>query len=64
MNHTYVILEVSLAAYEEIAEKLRVVGHGRAFGEDGVINMRGIGLRLKLDAEEIEDAAIFRQSRR
>lgn len=64
MTHTYAILEVSPAAYEEIAEKLRSAGYGHVFAGDGTIDMHGIGLRPEPDAKEIEDAAIFRRSNR
>lgn len=46
-THTYVILEISHAAYEEIAEKLREAGYAHAFHETGgrvVIDMHGIAV--------------------
>ena len=44
-THTYVLLQVSDAAYEEIAKKLREVGYDHVFSrEDGHIDMHGIAL--------------------
>lgn len=43
-THTYALLEISEAAYEEIAGKLREAGYGHAFGEDGEIDMHGIAV--------------------
>ena len=48
MTHTYAILEVSSAAYQEIKEKLDAAGYGDLFHVcDGVavIDMHGIALR-------------------
>lgn len=49
MTYTYAILEVSQAAYDEIAEKLRDVHYHQVFHEDDdgrvVIDMHGIALR-------------------
>ena len=49
-THTYAMLEVSRAAYHEIADKLREAGYGHAFHEerDGgvVLDMQGIALGL------------------
>ncbi|MBY3433066.1 hypothetical protein HFN89_02585 [Rhizobium laguerreae] len=44
MTHTYATLEVSIEAYDEIAQKLKDASYGHAFMEDGVIDMHGIGL--------------------
>lgn len=47
MTYTYAILEVSTAAFEEIAGKLRAAGYDQAFHDedDGVvIDMHGIAL--------------------
>lgn len=47
-TYTYAILEVSAAAYEEIAGKLRAADYGHCFHEDGgriVIDMHGIALQ-------------------
>lgn len=43
-THTYVELEVSPAAYEEIAGNLRAAGYGHVFGADGEIDMHGLAL--------------------
>lgn len=48
MTYTYAILDVSPAAYKEIADKLRAAGYDQAF-HAGVIDMHGIGLH----AEEV-----------
>lgn len=42
-THTYALLEVSNAAYEEIAAKLRAADYHHAFNE-GAIDMHGIAL--------------------
>lgn len=44
MTHTYVELEVSQAAYDEVARKLKEAGYTHTFMEDGTIDMHGIGL--------------------
>ena len=47
-THTYAILEVSPAAYQEIRAKLEAAGHEQAFHDedDGeVIDMHGIALQ-------------------
>lgn len=43
-THTYALLEVSKAAWDEIASKLREAGYKHAFGDDGEIDMHGIAL--------------------
>lgn len=43
-THTYVTLEVSQAAYNEIATKLREAGYDHVFGDDGEIDMHGLAL--------------------
>jgi hypothetical protein len=43
-THTYAELELSAAAYEEIARKLREAGYDHAFMDDGAIDMHGIGV--------------------
>lgn len=51
-THTYAILEVSKACYEEIVAKLREVGYEHAFHEvDGqsVIDMYGIAVAAGAD---------------
>jgi len=42
-THTFAELEVSAAAYDEIAAKLRAAGYDHAF-VNGAIDMHGIGL--------------------
>jgi hypothetical protein len=44
MTHTYALLDVSPAAYDEIAAKLREAGYDHAFGDEGEIDMHGIAL--------------------
>lgn len=44
-THTYAALEVSAAAYDEIAAKLRAAEYHHAFDtEEGVIDMNGLAL--------------------
>lgn len=43
-THTYATLEVSGAAYDEIANKLKAADYGHAFMDDGAIDMHGIGI--------------------
>lgn len=48
MTHTYAILGISSAAYQEIKEKLEAAGHDHVFHDDGnkvVIDMHGIALK-------------------
>ena len=50
VTHSYAILKVSLAAFDEIKRKLEVVGYEEAFHEqeDGlVIDMHGIALQAE-----------------
>lgn len=46
-THTYVTLEVSGAAYEEIATKLREAGYDHVFMDDGEIDMHGLALVMR-----------------
>jgi hypothetical protein len=46
-THTYAVLELSKAAHEEIATKLRAAGYDHSFMEDGVIDMHGIAVALE-----------------
>jgi hypothetical protein len=53
-TYTYAILDLSDAAYREIAEKLRDAGYGHAFHNDHgrvVIDMHGIAVANKSEAE-------------
>lgn len=43
-TYTYAELEVSKAAYDEIAGKLRAANYDHAFMDNGTIDMHGIGL--------------------
>lgn len=50
VTHTYAILEVSPATYEEIREKLKAAGCVLAFDRDSegeMIDMHGIALRVR-----------------
>lgn len=49
-THTYVELEVSAAAYDEIAGKLRAADYGHVFGSDGEIDMHGIALTRDVES--------------
>lgn len=53
-TYTYVELEVSAAAYDEIAGKLRAAGYDHAF-QDGTIDMHGLAL-TRATEEESPDA--------
>lgn len=44
VTHTYVELEVSAVAYDEIAAKLREAGYHHSFDGDLAIDMHGIAL--------------------
>jgi len=44
MTHTYALLEVSPAVYDEIAAKLREAGYEQAFGDNGELDMHGIAI--------------------
>ena len=43
-THTYVELELSDAAYEEIQQKLREASYDHAFMNDGAIDMHGLAV--------------------
>ena len=49
MTRTFVELEVSQAAFDEIAGKLRAAGYAHACG-DGIVDMHGIALTREPDA--------------
>ena len=59
MTHTYVVLELSPAAYDEIAGKLKAAAYDHAFGDDGEIDMHGIAVKREpetmLDARDRRD---------
>lgn len=42
-THTFAELDLSAAAYDEIAAKLKAAGYDHAFLEDGAIDLRGLG---------------------
>ena len=46
-THTYAVMEVSQACYDEIALLLLDAGYGHAFMEDGEIDMHGIAVKPK-----------------
>lgn len=48
-TYTYAVLEVSDAAYDEIAEKLIAAGYAHVF-HNGVMDMHGIALSIGRDA--------------
>lgn len=55
MTYTYAILEISKAAYNEIAEKLKEAGYSQSFHErDGevVIDMHGIAVKSESETKE------------
>lgn len=49
-TYTIAVLEVSDAAYDEIARSLRDAEYGHVFGADGTIDMHGIGLQKRFAA--------------
>jgi hypothetical protein len=44
MTHTYVVMEVSGAAYTEIRDKLSAAGYDHAINSEGEIDMHGIAI--------------------
>lgn len=57
MSYTYAILDLSPAAYQEIAGKLRAAGYDHAFHQDGgrtVIDMHGIAVAEPPNADNPE----------
>jgi len=55
MTHTYVLLEISQDAFDEVEDKLREAGYDHAF-VDGNIDMHGLALTCgdppKVDPED------------
>lgn len=45
-THTYVVLEISQDAYDEIRAKLESAGYQHAFMDGGEIDMHGIAVNL------------------
>jgi hypothetical protein len=46
-THTVAVLELSKAAYDEIAEKLLAAEYDHVFDADGLIDMTGIGVAIE-----------------
>lgn len=44
-THTYVVLEISQVAYDEIAAKLKAADYSHCFNADGEIDMAGIAVQ-------------------
>lgn len=58
-THTYVVLEISDAAYREISAKLKDAGYGHAFNKNGEIDMHGIAVqseRAEFDTSQSPEA--------
>lgn len=56
-THTYAIMDISTAAYNEIAGKLRDAGYDHAFQQSEgreCIDMHGVGLRAEIPADRTE----------
>jgi len=62
VTHTYAILDVSSAAYEEIRQKLAEAGYEHAFNDDGdgreCIDMHGVALRSEPSPEATKDVGL------
>jgi hypothetical protein len=62
MTHTYAVLEVSSAAYQEIKEKLDKAGYAHAFHRDDehgiVIDMHGIALAEAPFVDDLKRCAV------
>ena len=58
MTYTYALLDVSAAAYDEIAAKLHAAEYDHAFHEGGAIDMHGIAL-MRAPPQEIPMADVF-----
>jgi hypothetical protein len=50
MTHTYAVLELSKAAFDEITQKLRAAGYDHAFHDD-VVDMQGIAVSALVTGE-------------
>lgn len=44
MTHTYVLMDLTPQAYQEIATKMRDAGYDHVFNQDGEIDMSGIAI--------------------
>jgi hypothetical protein len=51
-THTYVTLEISASAYDEIATALRAADYGHCFNSEGEIDMAGIAVTRGADPME------------
>ena len=54
-THTYVELELSPAAYDEIRAKLAAAGYDHAFMDDKTIDMHGLAV-VREEVKEIHSA--------
>jgi len=45
MTHTYAVLDVTRATYEEIRAKLDAAGYADRFHEDGLIDLHGLAIQ-------------------
>ncbi len=54
-THTFAVLELSAAAWEEIAAKLCAAGYDHAFVDDGCIDMHGIGVKAEARPTDGQD---------
>ena len=52
-THTYVELDISPAAYDEIRMKLEAADYGHCFMDDGTIDMHGLGLVRQVMGEDL-----------
>ena len=52
MSHTYTLLTVSSAAYDEIRSRLLAAGSGEAIA-DGLIDMHGLAIAPEPEADEL-----------
>lgn len=57
-THTYVTLEISGAAYEEIARKLREAGYDHCFNDEGEIDMHGLALVMREPDKTVHAACL------
>ncbi len=61
-THTYVTLEISDLAYQEIRSKLEAAGYQHTFMNDGAIDMHGIA--VKSDGEKLFFVGKSRKTRK
>jgi hypothetical protein len=57
-THTYALLEISQAAYDEIAAKLREASYDHAFLDGGAIDMHGLAV-TRAAAEPENELLVF-----